>query len=121
MCRSLADCLVRVWQFTIADEWQRHSDGEATRVNPLGLAEALLRAMADAEAVEEGEDAEPGPVARWTERARAELHAELANSCLCPRAGDRAAFAGESCAACGKAGWSTESLIGAVAARLHGS
>ena len=106
---------------TIADEWQRHSDGEATRVNPLGLAEALLRAMADAEAVEEGEGAEPGPVARWTERARAELHAELASSCLCPRAGDRTAFAGEGCAACGKAGWTTESLIGAVAARLHGA
>ena len=124
---------------TASDAWHAHQRGSATRINPLGLAEALLAAMEDAERVEHTEAgaaaeappnglrSQPGapvqgverPVAAFVRTVRQALHEQLAQSCLCRASPVLGHDTAVRCAACGKCAWTTDSLIQAVATRLH--
>ena len=121
---------------TIADAWLAYQKGSPTRVNCLGLAEGLLAAMADAEAVQlqhrqaaggagggggggGEEDVVAWPVEAFVTEARRAMHSELAASCLCPVSLSVSEVG--CCGECGKQNWTTDSLIDAVAVRLHGA
>jgi hypothetical protein len=90
---------------TVADMWEAHGRGEETSLNPLGMVEALVCAMAHAESLQLG--GQPGPMSEFALRIRTTLH-----RCMVEGQGTRDL--------CGAEGLTTEQFVEVVARRLAG-
>lgn len=91
---------------TVADMWEAHQRGEETSLNPLGMVEALVGAMAHAEKLQ-GAAGGDTPIADFAEKLRKTVHKAMVEG-----QGTRDL--------CGPEGLTTEQFVEVVARRLNG-